>query len=161
MAAIGLDIQLLNAPVRYVPVDAFPPPAGAECVFLGRTRIETHPRHGRLVRLAYEAYQPMALRVLTDLAQAAGAQFGCLFIRVHHALGEVPPGEASVLVQTVCARRDAAFASCRQLVDLLKSQAPIWKREHWADGSTWSAGVPVNVRDALATHASASISIDS
>jgi molybdopterin synthase catalytic subunit len=67
-------------------------------------------------------------------------KFGCLAVRMHHALGEVPPGEASVLVQVVCGHRDMAFAACRFLIDELKAKAPIWKREQWTDGSTWSAG---------------------
>ena len=148
MSSTAIDIQLLDAPVRYVPIDGFPTESGGECVFLGRTRIESHPNHGRLVRLSYEAYRPMALQVLRQFAERAKEQFGCQFIRIHHALGNVPPGDASVLVQTVCERRVAAFESCRFLIDQLKSHAPIWKREEWADGSTWSTGVPVTVENA-------------
>ena len=45
-----------------------------------------------------------------------------------------------MLVQVVCAHRDDAFAACRYLIDTLKAEAPIWKREVWADGTTWSEG---------------------
>ena len=138
-----IDVQLTDRPVQFTPIDPFPHTAGGECAFLGRTRIETHPSHGRLIRLSYEAYAPMAEQVLHDLACQAREQFGCLFIRIHHAACEVPTGEASVLVQTACAHRAAAFDACRFLIDRLKSQAPIWKREVWQDGVTWSAGVPV------------------
>ncbi len=136
------DIQLLDRPVGVVPFEPFPDAAGAECVFLGRTRIETHPRHGKLVRLEYEAYRPMALRVLRNIAQQAADRFECLAIRIHHATGVVPPGEASVLVQVVTGHRGASFEACRFLIDELKKSAPIWKREHWADGATWSRGEP-------------------
>lgn len=149
MSSLLIDIQLLDAPVRYVPIDRFPTDAGGECVFLGRTRIESHAQHGQLHRLCYEAYRPMALKVMHQLAERAREQFSCQFIRIHHALGEVPPGEASVLIQTVCERRSAAFESCRFLIDQLKSHAPIWKREEWSDGATWSTGVPVKMDQPL------------
>lgn len=138
-----LDVQLVDHPVVAQSFDPFPQPAGAECVFLGRTRIETHDEHGELTRLGYEAYAPMAEKVLRQLAETATTQFGCLAVRVHHAIGDVPPGEASVLVQVVAGHRGAAFDACRFLIDRLKVEAPIWKREVWADGTTWSTGAPV------------------
>ena len=143
MAPPAIDIRILDAPVAALPFEPFPQPAGAECVFLGRTRIESHADHGRLVELSYEAYRPMALRVLTDLAGEAIQQFGCAAVRIHHAVGIVPPGEASVLVQVVCGHRDKAFEACRFLIDRLKDVAPIWKCEKWEDGTTWAPGQPV------------------
>lgn len=139
-----LDIRLCEHPVRAEPFDPFPQPAGAECVFLGRTRDETHPAHGKLTRLSYEAYRDMALRVMTDLAQTAADRHECLAIRLLHAVGNVPPGEASVLVQVVAGHRAEAFEACRLLIDRLKEVAPIWKREEWEDGTTWSQGRPVD-----------------
>ena len=140
-----LDIRLITGPVQPMPIEPFPQPAGAECIFLGRTRDEPHPTHGPLRRLSYECYRPMAERVLRDLAARAVEQFGCLAVRVHHAVDEVPVGEASVLVQVVTGHRAAAFDACRFLIDRLKVEAPIWKREEWADGSTWSEGKPVEM----------------
>jgi molybdopterin synthase catalytic subunit len=142
-----IDVQLLTHPVDAVGFDPFPQPAGAECVFLGRTRREQHPRHGPLRRLSYEAYAPMARKQLDALARDAAVRFGCLAVRVHHAVGEVPPGGASVLVQVVCAHRAEAFEACRFLIDRLKATAPIWKREEWADGTTWSEGVVVDATE--------------
>ena len=139
-----IDVRLLDEPVRYIPFEPFPQPAGAECVFLGRSRAETHPEHGDLVRLGYEAYRPMAQRVLEDLARRAVQRFDCLAVRVQHAVGDVPLGEASVLVQVVCGHRGEAFDACRFLIDALKAEAPIWKRELWADGATWSEGAAID-----------------
>ena len=141
---VHVDVQLLNRPVRYEPFETFPQPAGAECVFLGRTRIEQHPEHGRLERLAYEAYEPLAEKTLQSLAQRAAERFDCLAVRIHHTIGEVLVGEASVLVQTVCGHRQQSFEATRFLIDRLKLEAPIWKRELWADGTTWSEGAPVD-----------------
>ena len=103
--------------------------------------------HGRLRRLRYEAYRPMAERVLNDLAARAAEQFDCLGVRIHHALGEVAVGQASVLVQVMCSHRGEAFAACRFLIDALKKEAPIWKREEWADGTSWSEGAVVETPD--------------
>jgi len=138
-----IDVQLLDRPAVCIALKPFPAEAGGECIFLGRTRHETHPQHGRLIRLSYEAYVPMAEGLLRELAQQAIDRFDCLAVRIHHSVCEVPVGEASVLVQVACGHRAAAFEACRFLIDQLKSEAPIWKREMWADGSTWSAGTPV------------------
>jgi len=138
-----IDVGIFDRPVAAIPFAPFPQPAGGECIFLGRTRVEKHPEHGDLKRLSYEAYRPMAEQVLRDLARSAAEEFGCLAVRVHHAVGEVAPGEASVLVQVVTGHRAAAFDACRFLIDRLKATAPIWKREVWADGTTWSRGTPV------------------
>lgn len=133
-----IDVRLVDHPVEMTPLSPFPRDGGGECVFLGRTRFERHPQHGDLLRLRYEAYREMAESVLRDLASDAAGRFGCLAVRVHHAVGDVSVGEASVLVQVVCGHRDKAFEACRFLIDRLKSDAPIWKREQWTRGETWS-----------------------
>lgn len=138
-----VDVQLLEEPVQPLALEGMPAQSGGECIFLGRTRADEHAEHGRLERLCYEAYRPMAERVLGDLAARAAAEYACLGVRIHHALGEVPVGKASVLVQVMCTHRGEAFAACRFLIDALKREAPIWKREEWADGSTWSEGTIV------------------
>jgi len=142
-----IDAQLLDAPVESIPFDPFPQPAGAECVFFGRTRDETHPTHGRLTRIEYEAYRPLAERTLHDLAAQTAARFGCLGVRIHHAIGPVAAGEASVVVQVVAGHRREAFEACRWLMDELKRSVPIWKREIWSDATTWSDGTKVDHTD--------------
>jgi molybdopterin synthase catalytic subunit len=142
VASRDIDVQILDHPVQPVAVEPFPEPAGAECTFVGRTRMEVHPEHGALLHLTYEAYVPLARRVLTDLAEQAADRFACHAVRIHHAVGDVPIGGASVLVQVACEHRSDAFAACRFLIDELKRSAPIWKRQRWADGASWSAGTP-------------------
>ncbi len=142
-----IDVQLVDHPVEAAPVEPFPTSAGAECMFLGRTRREVHPERGELSRLYYEAYIPLAEKQLRELAEDAIDRFGCQVVRIHHALGKVPLGKASVLVQVVCGHRDSAFDACRFLIDQLKATAPIWKREIWADGETWSGGSAVVVKE--------------
>jgi molybdopterin synthase catalytic subunit len=142
-----IDVRLLDHPVQIADLAPFPPECGAECVFLGRTRGERHEQHGRLTKLSYEAYQPLAERTMRELVDQAIDQFGCAAVRLHHAVGDVAIGEASVLVQVACGHRDQAFRACRFLIDELKRRVPIWKREVWADGTTWAEGVPVNLNE--------------
>jgi molybdopterin synthase catalytic subunit len=138
-----IDVRLLDHPACAHELESFPPSCGAECVFLGRTRRERHEQHGELVKLTYEAYRPLAERTMRELADEAVARFDGRAVRLHHAIGDVAVGQASVLVQVACGHRDTAFASCRFLIDELKARVPIWKREVWADGTTWAEGVPV------------------
>ncbi len=138
-----IDISLVPAPVVYEP-----PPAdlgaagdcGGEAVFLGRTRAESHPQFGPLRLLRYEAYEEMAVQQLHALAEEAIAEFGAHFVRLRHTVGDVPVGEASVLVQALCGHRAEAFAACRFLIDGLKRSACIWKQEVWERGASWAAG---------------------
>lgn len=139
------EVHLVHGPVALSAFSAFPPGAGGECIFVGRTRDEIHPEHGRLIRLEYEAFEPMAKSVLDAIAREATDRCGCLAVRVHHSLGPVPTGEASVVVQVACAHRAEAFEACRLIIDRLKKEAPIWKKEIFAGGSSWSSGSAVNV----------------
>lgn len=132
------DVRIIEQPVRMFDFEPFPTAGGGECIFLGRTRLEVHAEFGRLLSLRYEAYREMAERVLNDLAKLSIERFGCIAVRIHHAIGEVKCGEASVLVQVVCGHRDKAFDACRFLIDRLKTNAPIWKREQWERGESWS-----------------------
>ncbi len=140
--AMQIDVRLLDHPVSPVDLAPFPEAAGAECVFLGRTRAESHAEHGPLVRLNYQVYGELARSTLLALAEQAVRRFGCLAVRLHHSVGDVAIGRASVLVQVAAPHRGKAFEACRFLIDELKATAPIWKREVWADGTTWSEGTP-------------------
>jgi molybdopterin synthase catalytic subunit len=102
--------------------------------FAGMTRSETDPDHGRLVRLEYEAYETMARAQLERLAAEAVKRWGAGRVAVIHRLGPVSPGEASVVIAVACAHREESFAACRWLIDTLKEDVPIWKRDVFADG---------------------------
>ena len=121
--------------------------------FVGRTRItpgtpapgqeaEAARHAGREVRgLAYEAFEPMALGVLGEIADEIDARFGVRRVAIVHRTGEVPLGEASVLVVAVAAHRDAAFQAARYAIDETKARAPIWKAERFTDGHVWIGDV--------------------
>ena len=130
---------LESGPVSVAALD-WPADCGAEAVFLGRTRAQTHPSYGPLVRLEYEVYGPMAEQVLRTMAQEAAARYGCRAVRIVHARGAVEPGAASVVIQVATPHRGESFQACRSLIDRLKRDLPVWKHEIWRDGRTFVDG---------------------
>jgi molybdopterin synthase catalytic subunit len=89
-------------------------------------------------RLEYEAYAPMAVKVLEQLATEARARWGTGAIAIHHRVGRLEIGEAAVLIVVAAPHRHEAFEATEQIMDRIKQVAPIWKKEIWADGeSEW------------------------
>jgi molybdopterin synthase catalytic subunit len=110
------------------------PEAGAVVLFLGTTRAVTDGRE--TLRLDYEAYGEMAEAELRKLAEEARRRWPVVGCAIVHRLGTVPPAEPSVAVAVSTPHRQDAFEAGKWLIDTLKESVPIWKREHWADGST-------------------------
>jgi molybdopterin synthase catalytic subunit len=113
---------------------------GAVAVFEGIVR--NHSRNRRTLYLDYEAYEPMALKKLEELAEQARAQFAVREVAIVHRLGRLEIGETSVLIVVASAHRGAGFDACRWLIDTLKRTVPIWKKEHFEDGAVWADGEP-------------------
>ncbi len=113
---------------------------GAVCVFDGIVRNNTRGR--QTLYLDYEAYREMALEQMRGLAGEAVTRFGVRDVALLHRLGRLRVGETSVLVVVASAHRGAAFDACRWLIDTLKKQVPIWKKETFADGAEWADGEP-------------------
>ena len=111
------------------------PRAGGIAVFLGTTRAEVAPDGRRLVALDYEAYPEMAGAQLADLAARACRHWPVTKLVLRHRVGRVPLAEPSVLIAVASPHRAEAFEACRWLIDSLKAEAAIWKREVWSDGS--------------------------
>ena len=119
--------------------DAARPDCGAIAIFLGTTR--DHHDGRKVERLAYEAYEPMAIAALESLERKAIERHAVATCRIVHRLGEVPLTEASVAVIVAAPHRGAAFDACRWAMDELKSTVPIWKKEHYAGGGEgWVEG---------------------
>jgi molybdopterin synthase catalytic subunit len=113
---------------------------GAVVVFDGVVRNNTRGR--RTLYLDYEAYEPMALQGMEDLAAQAIDQFGVREVLIVHRLGRLEIGETSVVIVVASAHRAAAFEACRWVIDTLKKTVPIWKKEHFEDGAVWADGEP-------------------
>ena len=115
---------------------------GAVVTFAGTTR--DHNDGAQVISLSYEAYTEMAQRVMCVLFEEAVKRFPITRARVAHRLGEVPVGEASVIVVVASAHRGPAFEACRFLMDRLKDEVPIWKREKLCDGAgeRWIGDLP-------------------
>jgi MoaE-MoaD fusion protein len=138
------------------------PEDGAVVGFIGRTRLspgtpapgqeaEASRHAGRSVQaLEYEALEPMAIRILEEIADEVQARFGVERIAIVHRTGEVPLGDASVAIVAVSPHRDAAFDAARYAIDETKARAPIWKAERFEDGHVW-IGEPARTRPAGAS----------
>jgi molybdopterin synthase catalytic subunit len=110
------------------------PAAGAVVLFLGTTREITNGR--QTVSLDYECYPEMAKRKLAELEAEARRRWPILDCAIVHRVGRVEIGEASVAIAVSSAHRQPAFEAGQWLIDTLKEVVPIWKCEHWADGTT-------------------------
>ncbi len=108
--------------------------AGGIDLFLGITRRFTGDRETE--RLEYEAYGSMAVDEMRRLAERAAARWPLSRILLHHRTGIVSVKESSVIVGTSSPHRQDAFEATRFLIDTLKKEVPIWKRERYADGET-------------------------
>ena len=110
--------------------------AGAIASFLGTTRAETNENGRRLIALDYEAYREMAERQMYALADDARRRWPILRVAVLHRIGRVEVGKPSVLIAVSTPHRRESFDACRFLIDELKKETTIWKKEIWEDGTT-------------------------
>jgi molybdopterin synthase catalytic subunit len=124
------------------------PEAGGVAVFLGTTRAEDHPQSGHpLLALDYEAYAELADRQLAELARAARQKWPILRLAILHRTGRVGLAEPSVVIAVSTPHRAESFDACRYLIDQLKVQVAIWKKEVWSDGTTtWVDPTPAAPR---------------
>ncbi len=118
-----------NALVR----DVAAPAHGAILLFLGVVR-EVNDGRG-VTGIEYSAYEAMAQRELETIASEAAARFGSSSVVIVHRLGELELEEASVGIAVAHAHRDEAYALSRWTIEELKRRVPIWKREHYVDGT--------------------------
>ena len=143
---IQLRAQSLDAAAAVSFVSA--PGAGGIDVFLGTTRGERNTDGRELIALDYEAYPEMATAQLHDLAKRVRERWPVIKLVLLHRTGRVGVGEPSVLIAVSTPHRAEAFEACRWLIDTLKKDVAIWKKEVWADGSsTWVEGSVREFRD--------------
>jgi molybdopterin synthase catalytic subunit len=110
------------------------PRAGAVVTFSGVTR--------DVERLEYEAYREMAEERLAAIAAEATERHGLCAVAVEHRIGAVPLSEPSVIVAASAPHRPEAFAGAREVIDRVKAEAPIWKKEIEGPEGRWVEGTP-------------------
>ena len=109
-------------------------------VFVGTVRNQTGGK--RVVRLEFEAYEPMALSEMRKIAESALALYAVQRVSIHHRVGVLEVGELPVVIAVGSAHRKAAFEACAYCIDTLKERVPIWKKEVFEDGAVWVAAHP-------------------
>lgn len=122
---------------------------GAVLLFLGTVR--DHHDGRAVARLTYSAYRSMAetalRRIVDELEAEAGAGKERRCVAIVHRLGDVPVGEASVVIAAASPHRDSAYEASRTALERLKKEVPIWKRELYADGeAAWREEEPLAAR---------------
>jgi len=127
LSANSLDTQELRRIVQ-------DPACGGYAAFEGWVRDENEGR--RVLRLEYEAYEPLArsegLRILTR----AREKFTVVRVACAHRIGDLAIGELAVWVGVSAVHRGEAFDACRYIIDEIKHRVPIWKKEHYGDGDS-------------------------
>jgi molybdopterin synthase catalytic subunit/molybdopterin converting factor small subunit len=109
--------------------------AGAVATFTGTVRSESR---GRTVHhLEYEAYTEMAESVMAGLATVLKARYRLQDVAIHHRVGRVEIGEASVVIAVSAPHRADALAACKDAIDALKETVPLWKKEVYEGGEEW------------------------
>jgi molybdopterin synthase catalytic subunit/molybdopterin converting factor small subunit len=109
--------------------------AGAIATFLGTARDRSRDR--TVLYLEYEAYEGMAERMMVELAARLEERHDLCAIAIHHRVGRVDVGEASVVVAVSAPHRADALAACREAIDELKTTVPLWKKEVYEGGEEW------------------------
>lgn len=107
--------------------------SGASTLFVGTVRRLNEGRD--VTGIDYSAYTPMAERELAAVVAEACARYGTVHIVVEHRLGTLALGEASIVIAVSHARRASAMGAQKYVIEQVKARVPIWKREHYADGT--------------------------
>ena len=124
---------------------------GAVVTFLGLVR---NHNVGRRVRyLEYEAYEPLAVKAFERIAAESGERWPSARIALHHRIGRLDIGEASIVIVVRSPHRGDAYAACRYAIERVKQIAPVWKHEHFDGGEVWIEGATADPEDDAARQA--------
>lgn len=118
------------------------PECGAVALFAGTVRAERSAAGAALRALEYSAYDEMAVAQMQKICDEARARYNLHGVAVVHRLGELGIGEISILVAVSAAHRGPAFDGCRQIMEAIKADVPIFKKELWQGGqASWVQGI--------------------
>ena len=145
LLAIGPDPVAIEPLVEAVEAQSVPGTNGAVAVFLGLVR--NHNLGRRVHYLEYEAYEPLALRAFERIAEEIAGRWPGARLALHHRVGRLELGEASVAIVAATPHRGDAFSACRYAIERVKQIAPIWKREFFEGGDVWIEGATADPDD--------------
>ena len=114
--------------------------AGAVNTFIGTVRNSTANK--KVIRLEYEAYEPMAIAEIQKVINEAREKWKLTGWAVSHRTGSLLPGEVAVVVAISTPHRKDSFEACQFIIDTLKKTVPIWKKEFFQDGDQWVSAHP-------------------
>ena len=118
---------------------------GAVTLFVGVVRDTNVNR--RVTHLEYEAYEPLAVRGLNRIIDEAREAWPGARLGIHHRIGRLEIGEASIIIVAVSPHRGEAFSACRYAIERVKQIVPIWKHEHFEGGDVWLEGATADPDD--------------
>lgn len=136
---VGSLVALVTSPVEGRPG------AGAVATFLGLVR--DHHQGRRVTHLEYEAYVPLAERALARILDEARDEWPDARVAIHHRIGRLGIGEASVAIAAASPHRAEAFAACRYAIERVKQIVPVWKHEYFEGGEAWVEGAVADPDD--------------
>jgi len=134
----ALDVAAVSAIVSS-------PDCGAVATFIGLVRNENGGR--RVLWLDYEAYEPLAVKSFARIDEEAGERWPSIALAIHHRIGRLEIGEASVVIAAASPHRAEAFAATRYAIERIKQIAPVWKHEHFDGGDIWIEGATADPTD--------------
>jgi molybdopterin synthase catalytic subunit len=125
--------------------------AGVDGAVVGFVGLVRNHNQGRQVRhLEYEAYEPLAVRTFRQIAGEVAERWPDARLGLHHRVGRLGIGEASVVIAAVSPHRANAYAVCRYAIERVKQIAPIWKHEFFEGGDVWIEGATADPDDRAA-----------
>jgi molybdopterin synthase catalytic subunit len=124
------------------------PDCGAVASFIGLVRNQNAGR--RVLWLDYEAYEPLAVKAFEQIDRETLKRWPSVRLAIHHRIGRVEIGEASVVIASGSPHRADAFAASRYAIERIKQIAPIWKREHFEGGEVWIESATADPHDEAA-----------
>jgi molybdopterin synthase catalytic subunit len=121
---------------------------GAVTTFLGLVR--NHNAGRRVHHLEYDAYEPLALKSFVRISDEIKGRWPDVRLALHHRIGRIEIGGASIAIAAASPHRGHAFSACRYAIERVKQIAPIWKREFFEGGDIWIEGATADPDDAAA-----------
>ncbi len=148
---VAVTSEVLNLEALTAEISRGAPGDGAVTAFTGLVR--DHNQGRRVTFLDYEAYEPLAVRALDRILDEARTLWADTRLGVHHRIGRLEIGEASIIIVAASPHRAHAFAACRYTIERVKQIVPIWKHEHFEGGEVWLEGATADPEDENAKQA--------